>query len=380
MGQPSYPSIEQNGHQKIKGTLAYAGVSLNNRLYLPEELAKGDGMTVPLIINHASTAGAEEEIQQGRIPQDIVRKLEQGEQHVVGEVTLSWDAELNTLFYEGHVADEFWQKEIVDANMAVSLGMYYDSDSPQVCNTQCYTVIKGAEFHEISLVYHPGFPIATIEAYEVRLKTMAVEAIVKSGEATFEYYIDFKALENITFSGEIIGAVGMAVGAGARVGAGLAIKGARAVGQQAVKSVAKQSDTTDATDTSSITNTGVNEGFMDTLSDIFSGDIIFTEDEKKERDELLASEAYEHCPHCHKMVENLQDHIDRTHGGKQQKLFETIGPHSREYDYVINMPTTTPEINSINATGKWEDPESRLARSRMDSNLLPTEELDKIIF
>jgi hypothetical protein len=44
------------------------------------------------------------------------------------------------------------------------------------------------------------------------------------------------------------------------------------------------------------------------------------------------------------------------------------------------MPTTTPEINSINATGKWEDPESRLARSRMDSNLLPTEELDKIIF
>jgi hypothetical protein len=323
MGAPKTIGTAPDGHQKIKGTLAYAGVSLNNRLYLPEELAKGDGMTVPLIINHASTAGAEEEIQAGRVPQDVVQKLQNGEQHIVGEVTLEWDPELNTLFYEGHVADEFWQQEIVDANMAVSLGMYYDSDSPQVCNTQCYTVIRGAEFHEISLVYHPGFPIATIEAFEVRLKTLAVESIAQARELTFEnYFMSIDKLIDISFANEdwkvvkgktydhgayctdcgeeldedldghlefyhgfephdedweriyeeadnydydsstaeeIIGAIGMGIGAGARVGAGLAVKGAKAVGQQVAKSAASLSDTKDSTDTSSVTDTGVNE-------------------------------------------------------------------------------------------------------------------------
>ena len=169
MGQPQI-----NG-KKIKGTLAYAGVSLNNRLYLPEELQKGDGMTVPLILNHASTSGAEEELD--RLPQRFRRGLENGEEMKVGEVTLSWDSDNLTLFYEGAVEDEFFQHEIDDANMAVSLGMYYDSDSPQVCDVECYTMIKGAEFHEVSLVYHPGFPIATIEANEVALKTRSVESI-----------------------------------------------------------------------------------------------------------------------------------------------------------------------------------------------------------
>lgn len=169
MGQPQI-----NG-KKIKGTLAYAGVSLNNRLYLPEELQKGDGMTVPLILNHASTSGAEGELD--RLPQRFRQGLENGEEMKVGEVTLSWDSDNLTLFYEGTVEDEFFQHEIDDANMAVSLGMYYDSDSPQVCDVECYTMIKGAEFHEVSLVYHPGFPIATIEANEVALKSKSLESI-----------------------------------------------------------------------------------------------------------------------------------------------------------------------------------------------------------
>ena len=61
--------------------------------------------------------------------------------------------------------------------MAVSLGIYYDSDTPMLCNEQCYTVIKGAEFREVSLVYHAGFPVATIEAYEKLLKNKAMEAM-----------------------------------------------------------------------------------------------------------------------------------------------------------------------------------------------------------
>ena len=171
------PQTSQGG-KKIKGTLAYAGVSLNNRLYLPEELKKGDGMTVPLILNHASTAGAEEELD--RLPQEFRSGLEQGKEMRVGEVSLQWDPENLTLYYTGEVVDQFFQREVDDAHMAVSLGMYYDSDSPQVCDESCYTVIKGAEFHEVSLVYHPGFPIATIEAYEaLQRKTRLGESLVK---------------------------------------------------------------------------------------------------------------------------------------------------------------------------------------------------------
>ena len=161
--------------KQIKGTLAYAGVSLNNRLYLPEELAKGHGMTVPLIINHASTSGAENELH--RLPEKFKHGLENGLEMKVGEVTLTWNAEKLTLFYEGAVEDEFFQQEIEDMDMAVSLGMYYDSDSPQICDVECYTMIKGAEFHEVSLVYHPGFPIATIEANEVIMKKRSMEEV-----------------------------------------------------------------------------------------------------------------------------------------------------------------------------------------------------------
>jgi hypothetical protein len=163
--------------KKIKGTLAYAGVSLNNRLYLPEELAKGHGMSVPLIVNHASTAGAEDELH--RLPEKFRQGLENGLEMKVGQVSLTWEPDQLTLFYEGVVDDEFFIKEIDDADMAVSLGMYYDSDSPKVCDTDCYTMIKGAEFHEVSLVYHAGFPIATIEANEALLKKKSTESLPK---------------------------------------------------------------------------------------------------------------------------------------------------------------------------------------------------------
>jgi len=92
--------------KKIKGTLAYAGVSLNNRLYLPEELSKGDGMTLPLIINHASTAGIEAELY--KLPMDVQNALLSGKQYKVGEVKLSWDADRLTLSYEGSISHPFF--------------------------------------------------------------------------------------------------------------------------------------------------------------------------------------------------------------------------------------------------------------------------------
>lgn len=168
------PTIEKSG-KKIKGTLAYAGVSLNNRIYLPEELAKGHGKTLPLLLNHSNEAGAEEELD--RLDDKMRSALENGEDFQIGWVTLRWEPEELTLYYEGIIEHPFFQKEVDDADMAVSLGIWYDSDSPQVCDEECYTLIRGAEFREVSLVYHPGFPIATIEAVEVALRTRAKKQI-----------------------------------------------------------------------------------------------------------------------------------------------------------------------------------------------------------
>ena len=168
------PTISKSG-RKIKGTLAYAGVSLNDRIYLPEELAKGHGLTLPLLLNHSNIAGAEQELD--RLDDEMIEHLENEKDYLLGEVTLTWDAEKLTLFYEGVVDHPFFQTEIDDMDMAVSLGIYYDSDSPRVCDENCYTLIKGAEFREVSLVYHAGFPIATIEAVEAELKAHAVKAL-----------------------------------------------------------------------------------------------------------------------------------------------------------------------------------------------------------
>ena len=168
------PTVRKNG-RKIKGTLAYAGVSLNDRIYLPEELAKGHGKTLPLLLNHSALAGAENEMD--RLDDEMRNSLQNETDYQVGEVTLTWDADKLTLYYEGVVDNEFFQKEIDDMDMAVSLGIYYDSDSPVVCDEECYTLIKGAEFREVSLVHHAGFPIATIEAVEARLKKKSAESI-----------------------------------------------------------------------------------------------------------------------------------------------------------------------------------------------------------
>ena len=168
------PTVRKNG-KKIKGTLAYAGVSLNDRIYLPEELAKGHGKTLPLLLNHSSTAGAEEEMD--RLDGEMRDHLENEKDYQVGEVTLTWDADRLTLFYEGVIENEFFQKEVDDMDMAVSLGIFYDSNSPKVCDVECYTLIKGAEFREVSLVYHAGFPIATIEAVESKLKRASIKNI-----------------------------------------------------------------------------------------------------------------------------------------------------------------------------------------------------------
>ena len=71
----------------VHGILAYAGVSKNNRLYLPEHLATGHERQLPLRINHSSILGMEQELH--RLPQDIQQALMRGESVEVGELKLT---------------------------------------------------------------------------------------------------------------------------------------------------------------------------------------------------------------------------------------------------------------------------------------------------
>ena len=301
--------------QKIEGTLAYAGVSLNNRIYLPEELAKGDGMRVPLIINHASIEGAEQELyQEQRVPPEIVKALERGEEIGVGYINLRWDGDQNVLFYEGVIEDPFWIKEAEKGDMAVSLGMYYDADSPQYCpKGTCYTIIKNGEFHEVSLVWHPGFAISTMEAVEVALKKKAMEA-----------------LQNI------------------------------------------QNDELDTVDFTQ------NKDDIMKLWEFWQVDM---ETHEKVDDTTMTVKAEHYGQAIDDYIANWNtEHPDKTTGypmaqGKLQSESseEAVGPHSREYDYIINEPTTTPEITGSNATQYAKPPSTRIANARMNQNMVPSD-------
>jgi len=163
-----------NDSLAIEGILAYAGVSRNNRLYLPEHLAAGHAKTLEIRVNHSSVMGMEEELH--RLPPPFQQRLMLGQDIVVGEVHLTWHPDELTLTYTGEVNNPFFIKEIKEGRMNVSLGVLYDANAPEVCDVDCYTLIKGAEFEEVSLVYHPGFPIATLETASEVLMAMSKSA------------------------------------------------------------------------------------------------------------------------------------------------------------------------------------------------------------
>jgi len=309
--------IKQDG-QKIEGTLAYAGVSLNNRLYLPEELAKGDGMTVPLIINHGDVAGAEDELyRQHRAPPEVVKALEQGEEIKIGEISLTWNGEENVLYYTGIVTDQFWIKEMVEGNMAVSLGMYYDADSPEYCGKQeCYTIIKNGEFHEVSLVWNPGFAIATIEAVEVLLKKKAMEVLD-----------DMEAKEDVKGTIKKIGKyIDPSYGANKILGFDPFEE------DEETEDIGEKKKPMNADNPSTITKIAKNKTLISPPEEEDYGEV----------------KGYEF---------------------KVIVTDEAVGPHSLGYGHVYNEPTSSPEITGLNATQYSKPPNTRLSNSQMNRNL-----------
>lgn len=151
--------------QKISGRLSYAGISRNGRIYLPEELAKGDGLELPILLNHSSIGGAEN-IGENLLPNNYRSQLERGQDVRLGTVRLSYDPDTFVLSYEGIITDPFYRSKDILENLHVSQGIIYDAaNSPQVCGEfSCFTLMKNSIYQEMSLVFRSGFPLVTLAA------------------------------------------------------------------------------------------------------------------------------------------------------------------------------------------------------------------------
>lgn len=181
------------GELHIHGVLAIAGISHNRRIYLPEQLAKGNGQHLHVIFNHATPIGIEMEMP--HLPEDIQEKIMNYEKIDVGETDLTWEQEKLTLFHDTVIKHPFFIKEINAKRMSVSLGMIFEDTAEPVCDEVCYTVVKEGRFQEMSLVYHAGFPHATIEANEAMIITDSAKEIGGAPPNSYLPYaktVDFK--------------------------------------------------------------------------------------------------------------------------------------------------------------------------------------------
>ena len=147
-----------NGSLRIKGVLAPARVSRNNRLYLPEELKKMaeelDGGEVPVYWEHVSARNA------------------------VGRARIRWDDVNKVLRYEAEIFDEEAAEKIRSGVVKhVSLGADYEV----IDLVDDIIVPRNLHLREISLVAVPGIPEANIEIIE-SIKLRAVERAVQLHE------------------------------------------------------------------------------------------------------------------------------------------------------------------------------------------------------
>jgi N4-gp56 family major capsid protein len=125
--------------KKIRGVAAYAGLSRNKNLYLPEELQRADGKKVPIFWEH-----------------DYSRQI--------GEATLRWNPDQQVLEFEG---------ELFDGAFApyVSIGADYSSE----VWFEGYRVPRNLDFVELSLTQNPGLPLTSAQIVEHLTVTQTAE-------------------------------------------------------------------------------------------------------------------------------------------------------------------------------------------------------------
>lgn len=185
--------IEQKEGTKITGRLAYPGISKNGKLYTVEQLMHGHNVNVPIWLNHAGTLGLQD-IGPDLLPDEYRAKLEKGEIIKLGESHLTFNQDTLELLYEGYVTDPFYKQKKILKKMSVSQGVLHYPINPaeSPCDAvTCYALIRGSMYEEMSLVFHPGFSIATLSAenqnsYELARQIQSImqpDNTKKSGES-----------------------------------------------------------------------------------------------------------------------------------------------------------------------------------------------------
>ena len=126
---------------KITGIAAIPRISRNNRLYLKSELAKADGLRVPLNWEHTDK--------------------------IVGYVTYHYNQELEQLYYEGLIEDE------ATATLAKNKILFTSIEAePREVKKQCFTaqdcmeIPIGLERWQLALTEMPGIPETTVKIIE----------------------------------------------------------------------------------------------------------------------------------------------------------------------------------------------------------------------
>jgi hypothetical protein len=146
--------------QRIHGMLAYPGISRNNRMYTLAALANAPE-ALPLILNHATIEGTDG-ITEDFLPEGYRQRLKNGEEIQVGTINPKFDFDTYRLNYTAEVTDpHFSQKHILE-NMNVSLGLRFPKGEKECDALACYDMVKESSWKEVSLVFRPGFDIATL--------------------------------------------------------------------------------------------------------------------------------------------------------------------------------------------------------------------------
>jgi hypothetical protein len=159
--------------KKITGLAIMPRVSRNGVFYFPQELAKFDGVTVPLRYNHDQSA-----------------------EGIIGTATFTFDAEKGQVRYEAEITDQKFQSYIDDHLFQVSIGASVEKEN-QICHPEgkgCFEAPVLSAPTELSIVETPGIPESTL---------VVIEKICPSLEFPKEFEQFVNGIEVITSDKEI---------------------------------------------------------------------------------------------------------------------------------------------------------------------------------
>lgn len=152
--------IEKNGVTEsatIQGIALAPRISRNGNLYLPSEMERADGLTVPLKYEHQPDTK-------------------------VGSITYEYDKDMMQLKYRGTVTDQATINELKKIQHFVSIGADVNRTENICDDKNCFSVPRGLQFEELSLVKTAGVPETTLDLVEsFRIKEETKHECTKEG-------------------------------------------------------------------------------------------------------------------------------------------------------------------------------------------------------